>query len=113
MNQPSEPMSKESVEALYNDIDQYIEAAMQAVADGQVESLGELEGNVRDLCERLMQMNINDAKPFLGKLDELRERLDILQAAMEAEKAKIADEINANQQRQKATRAYRPPGDAK
>lgn len=108
MNQPADDVKPETLAA---DIEQYIAQAETLMREGKLVPLAELNESVEALCKRVMHLRVDEAKLYVPQLEALRERLDALQAVMEQEKSRLADEIGASSQRQKAVRAYRPPGE--
>ncbi len=108
-----QPTPETLAEGLYADIRQYIEHATERLEAGELVALGDLNTQVEELCARMTDLRSDAVQHFLPRLEELRIALDSLQAHMLEAREKVADEIAATTQRQKASRAYRTPEDKK
>ncbi len=108
MHEPDLDPSR-SAEALFADIEQYVDEALATLDSGRYVDLRALHPAVDALCERVKHLRADEAQFFVLKMEALRNQLDTLNDAMQEAKASISDEIRANEQRLKAVRAYRPP----
>lgn len=102
-----------SAHALYADIEAYIVEATRLMDEGKFVGLDELGVSVDALCNRILNLRADETQQFVLRLEDMRGRIDVLQAAMGLMKNKISDEISVSTKRQKAARAYRPPEEKK
>lgn len=98
-------------ETLIDELTAYLDRADAMLAAGDYVALGGLDDAVRHLCQRTEAMRVDEAQHLLPALEGLRDRLDVLQQAMEEARQKVGEEIGNSDKRQKATRAYRPVED--
>jgi len=96
-----------SPEALLAALDDYITRAHAHLAAREMVELSGLDSVVATLCERVLAMPTDAGKPFADQLDVLQQRLGQLQDAMIETQAAMKEELQASQQRQRASRAYR------
>lgn len=100
-----------SAEALAADIEAYIGEALRCMEAGEILSLGELEGAVDVLCQRVLNQRDEEKLHFIPLLEGLRTQLDGLQGQMQSAQQRIRLELDNAVKHQKASRAYRNPKD--
>jgi len=96
----------ESVPRLFADVEHYICSATTMLEKGEYTQLFELEDKVRDLCQAVLEIPLEEGRRFTGKLDDLRRQLDILQQLMESHQNKVRDQLASLGIKKRANEAY-------
>lgn len=96
----------DSPEQLLAGLDAYITQAHALLEAKQMVELAGLDSVVSALCKRVLAIPTEEARPYAVQLDALHARLGELQQAMEQAQRAIREEMQATQQRQRASRAY-------
>ena len=99
-----------SAEDLHRDIVRYLEEAEQFLARGEYTSLSGLDDFVKQLCERVLTLEVGQSTAFAPKLEELMTRLNALQTRMEEARDACKREAASLEKHQKAANAYAKKG---
>lgn len=97
----------EQPEKLFEDVEQFIAENRAILARGEFVELEGLDGEVKRLCESILQLSQDERVAHSEKLQSLLNELNALANELAAQRDKISGEIHALSQHRQAHVAYK------
>lgn len=101
---PSDAASTPRV--MIEQLHEYIDAAHDVLESGDYLALGELDEWVRELCNIITMLPVEEAILYREELQELMESLDLLKAEMLKHKTVLNEQMGGLEHSKKAAKAY-------
>lgn len=99
-------MSEQTAKELLVQIRGFIATAKAHLADGGEVDMTGLDGKVRELCDRVLDMPKPEADAYTVEMEALVDELDTLKTDMVTAQAEVQRQIEGLNLRQKAAKAY-------
>lgn len=99
-------MSEQNAKELLTQIRSFIGTAKTHLAEGGDVDMTGLDGKVRELCDRVLDMPKPEADAYAVEMDALVEELDTLKLDMVSAQAGLRQQIEGLNLRHKAVKAY-------
>lgn len=99
-------MTEQTAKELLTQIRSFIGTAKAHLAEGGEVDMTGLDGKVRELCDRVLDMPKPEADAYATEMEALVEELDALKIGMVSAQAEVRRQIEGLNLRQKAVKAY-------